>query len=396
MFMVLPPELVDVILEEVDDEASLKMCSLAARSLVIPSQRSLFRSLYLYTNANLAHHASSTCAHARAVFTSSPHLAKYVRTLTLCLARETAENYEPVQAVLQMVTLVSRLAIHGSSDKFRWDSMSPALVSSILLAVQRPAIQGFHLKRIRGVPSSLMFYAASAFRIFTVERLEILEETGSSVILPQRCDLPTRLEEIVIPAAFRTDAICTFLLDLNAQGRLQHLRRVAWRVYGSPSRHWDRLLQEVTLLRTLQHVELWFTLQFPRIELPCFPNVRTLELKCRMDTPSIPSSIQSIIAKLPTTAPHLERLILSLRVSARSHPLVPQIWLHNIEPLLPFDTHLYVQRLPRLRQVYCCLKDSAADLYDGFGPYMQRKFPGPQTAGILLCEMMQGTSSIHR
>ncbi|KAJ7466031.1 hypothetical protein FB451DRAFT_1261631 [Mycena latifolia] len=392
--MVLPQELLDAIVEEVDDRDSLQTCSLVAKSLVIASQRCLFRSLYLYTKSNHARHPSPTCERAYALLSSSPHLAKYVRTLTVCLAQESAEDYVPAQRLIQMLNLLSRFAVHGSSDRFRWDLLSSGLVCSIVDAIQRPSIQCFHLKRIRGVPSSLMFYAASAFRVFSVERVEILQDTGPSALLPQGSVLPTRLEELLIPAAFRSEATCKFLLDVHAQGALQHLRRVAWRIYGNPNPQWDLLLREASRLNTLERVELWFTLQFPEIELPSFPHMRTLELKCRMETPSIPSSIQSIIARLPSTTPRLECLILSLRVSSRSYPA--QEWPTNIDALPPFDNQHYIQKMPALHQVYCCLKESSSELHDGFAPYMKHKFPGPQIAGILLCETIQPTGDMHQ
>ncbi|KAJ7740456.1 hypothetical protein DFH07DRAFT_67876 [Mycena maculata] len=255
--MFLPQELLETILEQVNDGASLKRCALASKSLLVPSQRSLFRSLYLYTTANISHQPSGTCEHACALFTSSPHLANYVRTLTLCMER--VEGHTAFERVLQMLHLINRLGLHGSSDSFRWDDMSPTLVSSILHAVQRPALQCFHLKRIIGVPTSLMFYAATAFRVFSLERVEILDSDAASFLVP---NIPptARLEQLVIPAAFRSDTVCAFLLRLNTEHSLIYLRRLVWRIYRSPSQHWERLLQEATFLRTLAHLELWFTL----------------------------------------------------------------------------------------------------------------------------------------
>ncbi|KAJ7610638.1 hypothetical protein DFH06DRAFT_1245903 [Mycena polygramma] len=386
--MVLPQELVDAIIEEVCDDQTLQNCSLVAKAFVVPSQRSLFRSLYLYTRVNLAHHASSTCGHACTLFDASPHLAAYVRRLTLCLGR--AEDYTAVERILQIANVVTQLAIHGSSDSFRWDYMSPSLISSILHAVQFPTLRILQLKRIIGVPSSLMFYAASAFCVFSVERVEIAQETqvyGLSSIFPQQgSTLPRRLEELVIPAAYRSDAICTFVLDLNTQNSLDHLRRVVWRIYGTPCARWSRLLQEATFLGSLECLELWFTLQFPRLELPPFPTLRTLELKCRMANPYIPATIKYILASLPTTAPNLESLIMSLRISARGPPPFSTVWSQDVSPLAPFDTVHYGQQLPRMRGVYCCLKNTARDLHSTFGTYMRKKFPGPQEMCILTCE----------
>ncbi|KAJ6537794.1 hypothetical protein B0H19DRAFT_1316551 [Mycena capillaripes] len=388
--MALPQELVDAIVEEVGDDHTLKTCSLVAKSFVVPCQRSLFKTLFLYTSVNLAHHASSTCGHACTLFSASPHLATYVRSLTLCLDK--AEHYTSVERVLKMMPLISQLAIHGSTDTFRWDFMTPSLVSSILHAVQLPPLRSLQLKRIVGVPSSLMFYAGSAFRVFSVERVEILQETkpgdAASMLPTQILIPPNRLEELVIPAAFRSEAVCTFVLDLNTQGSLHCLRRVVWRIYGSPCQYWDRLLQEATFLSNLEYIELWFTLQFPRIELPSFRALRTLELKCRMANPSIPGTIKSIVAKLPETAPNLESLIISLRISGRGLLPYPPAWSQDIRPLAPFDTVHYGRQLPRLRQIHCCLKNTTWNLHDSFGPYMQKKFPGPQETCILTCEAL--------
>ncbi|KAJ7079294.1 hypothetical protein B0H15DRAFT_954149 [Mycena belliarum] len=383
---ILPQELLDAILDRVNDEDALKQCSLAAKSLLIPSQRVLFRSLYLYTSDNTTwQHPSSTCEHAQALFVTSPHLAKYIRTLTLCLVRNPTEDFAQAEYVLAKAVLVSRLAIHGSVDNFRWDSMSPAFISALLEAVQRPTVQCFHLKRIIGVPSSLMFYAASTFRVFSVERIEILQADEDSVLLRQ--PPPNRLEELLLPAAFRSEAACTFLLDLNARGALQHLRRVAWRIYGHANPHWESWLHQARLLPSLSRVELWFTLQFPRIDLPAFPHMRTLELKCRMDSAALPASIQGIIARLPATAPRLCVLVLSLRVAGRRNGL--HRWSSDVAPLAPFGSADYARQLPALCRVHCCLKDSARELHQGFAPYMACKFPGAQAEGALLCETFE-------
>lgn len=259
--MLLPQELLDAIIDEVTDEASLKICSLASKSLLVRSQRFLFRSLYLYTSVNLAHHASSTCDRACTLFSSSPHLAGYVESLTLCVKR--ADNYASVEHILDILHLIRRLGIHGSSDGFRWDYMSPNLISAILRAVQLPSLQCFSLKRVISIPSPLLFYAASAFRVLSLGQIEILE-TGNPHPIPMslpKLPFPSRLEQLSIPAAFRSDAVCTFLLQVNSQQSLLHLRSLAWQIYGSPSQYWERLLREATFLSTLEHLELWFSIR---------------------------------------------------------------------------------------------------------------------------------------
>ncbi|KAJ6493213.1 hypothetical protein C8R45DRAFT_1073189, partial [Mycena sanguinolenta] len=120
----LPQELVDAILAEVDDPASLKACSLVESRFRVPSQRILLDRITLSGLSKVDHsHLENYGA-----------VATYITTLKLQL-RLPAVDIDSLQWVLRRVENVCRFTLHGRGpvgQGFFWDDL-PSVLSQVLL-----------------------------------------------------------------------------------------------------------------------------------------------------------------------------------------------------------------------------------------------------------------------
>ncbi|KAJ6535561.1 hypothetical protein B0H19DRAFT_1271303 [Mycena capillaripes] len=122
----IPLELIEAIVHEVDDAATLKACSMASSSFCGLSQCRLLRSLKL-----TAPRARSTNGYSKlaALFLESPHVPRYVTKLelTVGISLQDPHKIKPLQEVLANLTNVRRCTIAGESTGLEWDALALAV-----------------------------------------------------------------------------------------------------------------------------------------------------------------------------------------------------------------------------------------------------------------------------
>ncbi|KAJ6468243.1 hypothetical protein C8R45DRAFT_1218765 [Mycena sanguinolenta] len=182
----IPFELIAAIVDELEHERpSLKACSLVATPFCAPSQRHLFRAMWLhrenwqfYTAAQKALHRgtkipSGTIKRVAALFSESPHLAVYIRDLTIDLP-DSADEDIPLAQVLQAVTKLERFVISGLV--VRWDDLSRSLTSAILDVFVRPSLESLHLLNIQDLPASAILGALSSMKVLSIHHPTLKDE----------------------------------------------------------------------------------------------------------------------------------------------------------------------------------------------------------------------------
>ncbi|KAJ7609246.1 hypothetical protein DFH06DRAFT_189733 [Mycena polygramma] len=278
----IPHELIAAIVDELEhDRASLKACSLVASAFCSPSQRHLFRAMWLhrenwqfYTSVQEALHRgttvpSGTIKRGSALLSESPHLAAYVRDLTIDLS-DSANEDVPLAHVLQAAQNLERFVISGLV--VHWGDLSGPLVSTLLDAFARPGLKSVHLLNMRDVPASAMLRVLASARVVSIhystftEEEELAENASPDVVsvlnhLILSTGMPSTYDLILSPRAPQLRNVTKLLLRVDTAARL----------------HAERLLS--SLAGTLVQLELDFgELSFP-FTLTHLPHLRVLTLR---------------------------------------------------------------------------------------------------------------------
>ncbi|KAJ7259250.1 hypothetical protein C8J57DRAFT_1639881 [Mycena rebaudengoi] len=160
----LPQELIDAILAHLRDYASLSVCSLVSNSFVAPSQRGIFRSLWLHAQGS-----HPTFHDATAALAQFPHLKSYIHDLTITLASSDTE--------------FDHSALEGA---VYWDRLSYGLRSAIQTVVSLPSLQELHLATyFVGVPSHFILRAASSVSFLSIRRITLDEGEEIEFSVPE-------------------------------------------------------------------------------------------------------------------------------------------------------------------------------------------------------------------
>ncbi|KAJ7766178.1 hypothetical protein B0H16DRAFT_1523282 [Mycena metata] len=219
----LPQELVDIILEDFVGHKDLKACALTARAFLPSSQRGLFRRMSLRWESQSQRRRQGSSGRVGPAFRwelrflcENPHLALYVRDLTLDIPKSDADQ-STLEAVLRLLGNLERVAINGYGRM--WDELLGSLASAILTTISLPSLRRVHLRRLTNVPHSVIFHAATSVRVLSLNR-----------IVPQRHgDIPhdvppnTNLEHLILPWSLTTGTLlqlCEFLLTAQDLRRL--------------------------------------------------------------------------------------------------------------------------------------------------------------------------------
>ncbi|KAF7293118.1 hypothetical protein MKEN_01469300 [Mycena kentingensis (nom. inval.)] len=128
-------ELVDLIVSNITDNASLKSCALAAHRFRAGCQKRLFAKLQLRVASNATQNGDDTSvAFTTALrhFNDHQHLAGYVVDLTVHLLAPDAQEIPAVLLVLGRLNDVTELCIGHFGALIAWDTLPSICTSSIL------------------------------------------------------------------------------------------------------------------------------------------------------------------------------------------------------------------------------------------------------------------------
>ncbi|KAJ7184771.1 hypothetical protein C8R46DRAFT_1208951 [Mycena filopes] len=275
-----PYELIAAIVDELeDDRAALKSCSLVGRLFCSPSQRHLFHSMWLhrenwqfYTLVQQALQRgtttpSGTMKKVSGLLSESPHLAAYVRDLTIDLP-DSADEDIPLARILEAVPNLERFVISGLV--VRWGDLSPPLSSAILDAWDRPALKKLHLVNMRDVPASAVLGVLSSLKVLSLHHSTLGEEEES----PAQDGPPpsvSPLEHLILSTG------TSFHLLLGPQApKLLNIRRLFIPLTAAGDAHGQRLLSSVAA--TLTHLEVNCGDLFFLPRLPELPHLQSLTM----------------------------------------------------------------------------------------------------------------------
>ncbi|KAJ6508321.1 hypothetical protein C8R45DRAFT_967044 [Mycena sanguinolenta] len=195
---VLPQELLDLIIDNIDDIVILRACSLVCSAFRQSIQPRIFRRVTLLPPRSRASTERTMCSLFYRLVTHSPHILLYVRTLVI-MDRNIYFHpgvAEPKEWMLEEPTLpllfrwlsnLESLHIHAS---FRWSELvdgKPALSAAILSTLASPNIKSIFFRGIGDLPMSSVTQSPGLEDLFLNNR--DLTDEPSPVISPPKIRL---------------------------------------------------------------------------------------------------------------------------------------------------------------------------------------------------------------
>ncbi|KAJ6498236.1 hypothetical protein DFH09DRAFT_336553 [Mycena vulgaris] len=249
----LPRELVEAIVDAVEDPECLKLCSLASSQFLAPCQRILCPTISISQNCgvNLSIHQVFE------TITESPHLALYIRELTVFLLH-LEDDHTPLLGIIQAVTNAECLIIRGSPHSGTF--ISSDLIPSILNVLTRPVFRRLHLMHLYHVQPSFMLRALSSTRAVLLRGVGVDVNPADTEYTDEPSGYPpSRLEDLTILARVRRPNDMVNIFDLiTGDKMLRHLQRLQRLVLevnlGANQARCARIFAAVS--ETLQHLDI--------------------------------------------------------------------------------------------------------------------------------------------
>ncbi|KAJ6567957.1 hypothetical protein DFH09DRAFT_1080871 [Mycena vulgaris] len=238
----LPQELVDAVVHEVEDKKSLRACALASSCFLETSQRILFRSL------KLNNHPTATGAWSTRL-SESPHIAAYITNLSLLLSiRYTSPpEVQSLTDLLGKLINIRRCTLAGEPSS-RWAVLAPVATSVVHFIQQQPLVE-LHILWLRGIPLSILAVLVSSAR--TVSFFTSDPDIGTPGIHPG--GVPTSN-----PTSLLLSHGCTTLCDVLARTEfscyMKNVRQLGIRSLGPTAEYSGKLIFAVA--STLETIRL--------------------------------------------------------------------------------------------------------------------------------------------
>ncbi|KAJ7512158.1 hypothetical protein B0H11DRAFT_2268302 [Mycena galericulata] len=319
---IVPQELIDAILHEVDDADCLKRCSLAASAFRGTSQRRLFPSLTV-DNRQLGTNRLRSYNAACALVNESPHLAEYIIALTLRLSSDdTAPAILPsVQRLLNKLKNVRRCTIQGVTGySSGWARLAPPLFDFIR-ARNLTELHVLYLDQIP--PPALALFVSSAP---IVSFYDVTVEPNISLDVPPVAS-QSKLKQLVI-AGQKTGSIYSVLGRPEFASYMVNIRRLSLSLI-LPPRPFSALVSAVA--RNVEHVR--FDLELDYSSLPSsqlFPLLRCVEIPIESDLAGERRWTAGMTHILTAQLPALQEIIITYHVASL---LAPFIRPETLEPV---------------------------------------------------------------
>ncbi|KAJ7157692.1 hypothetical protein C8R43DRAFT_1105933 [Mycena crocata] len=407
MSISLAPELLDIIVEQVESRDTLKSCSLTGSVLRASSQRCLFSRVGLVTKDSQIpayrdlrggiHPSCTTFQNFFFVLGDSPHLGNYVKDLTLDftsgrdysvqIARPPTPqpDYYSVIGVLRATRTIKRLEI----SNIYWSKMPSDLASLIRQLCSRPPFQSLALKNMGDVPLSVVAHAVSFCRVFFLICSRIRDDRGSTSErqTTRRPAVPqtSTIEELELSLLEPLQNHESYFVTTGMHQRLNCLRKLRL-CFIAPSviPLLRRCMFESSFNACLEDLHLHLLdVLFPHaFDLPVLPALQVLHFQFRLVEESLPDTLEPVLAALSTCTPALESLTVSLYWKASSANEPSGQWPMESAPYVLLLEELE-RSLPRLQRVHCV--DARSYRQETFRNYIKQKFfAAAEKAGFIL------------
>ncbi|KAJ7493965.1 hypothetical protein FB451DRAFT_1215771 [Mycena latifolia] len=216
--MMIPQELIDAIVFEVQHTESLKACALVSSSFCGPSQRILLCSLTLDNRNPRAVSYSAACTR----LTESPHLAAYI---TRCYIKLDAPESRPplsnLRELLGKLTNVRRFSLRGDPGPQGWDDLAPILIDFF----ERQRLLEVHLRFVQRLPPPVLASVVSSVQAVSFWSVQM--DRAHNGPLPPFQHAVSSMEQLRISGPSRT--VCDVLSRPECAVYMANLKKLVLR-----------------------------------------------------------------------------------------------------------------------------------------------------------------------
>ncbi|KAJ7475616.1 hypothetical protein B0H11DRAFT_2281813 [Mycena galericulata] len=314
---IVPQELIEAILHEIDDADCLKCCSLAASAFRVTSQRRLFRS-FVVDNRLVGTNRSRSYNAAYALVTESPHFAKCVIALTIQLSSaDTSPAILPsIQRLLSRLKNVRRCTIQGVTGySSGWACLSP-VASPVFDFIRARNLTELHVLYLDRIPPPALALFVSSAPI--VSFYEVTVEPDVFPGVPPAAS-QSKLEQLMI-AGQNTGSVYSVLGRPEFTSYTMNIRRLSLRLMLLP-RPFSALVSAVS--PNIEHIR--FDLELDSSNLPAslmFPLLRCVEIPIESNVAGERRLTAGMTHILTAQLPALQDIIITYHVASLRTPFI--------------------------------------------------------------------------
>jgi hypothetical protein len=150
----LPLEIIDLIMRELaaeEDVLSLNRCRLVCLDFAAICQQYLFHTISLSDSTTLSRQF-------KAVLDQNPRLAKHVRSVSYSNKLNCRSTVPVLHRLHSVHTFMLKFKDYGDDSQQNWDTMLPALRTSLCNFIQSNSIVDFSVRGIENVPLDIFFH----------------------------------------------------------------------------------------------------------------------------------------------------------------------------------------------------------------------------------------------
>ncbi|KAJ7478381.1 hypothetical protein FB451DRAFT_1365923 [Mycena latifolia] len=378
--IVLVQDLIDTIIDEVGptswtapkDLATLKACSLVARSFQERSQHHIFRSLRLMP-PGVALLSQGLC--------ESPHLASYIRALHLIDgAFYNDSDRAPLASLFPLLSKLTHLAISSPFIDWEWNTIPVDFRAILVGLLSLPSLRSFALAQCWGVPSSIIRHALVSFKEVSLKDVGVYADDNVFPHDQIKADSLGPLDHLAVHYTQQSEmstAVHALILEEKVVHRMEGLRLLeVW--IGQKDKSLGALgMVALKASDSLRHLVIRFGYGADHpIPLPHLPHLRFLTFRSKFQTLWVPSCVLAAITNLPTCMPDIEVVNILIDRAINWKDEVPDSCFYP-------EVDAAMNNLPRLREV----NFSFGFIYhppSDFEATMQQRLPLASEAGLLV------------
>ncbi|KAJ7060934.1 hypothetical protein C8F01DRAFT_1083875 [Mycena amicta] len=297
----LPQEILEAILDHVHDRDTLRSCALVASCFLTRSQQRLFRSMdSMRISRDRPHRPPKQQRQTiSSIFIVAPHLALYVRDLTVELSVHEDES-AALDVILSAVQNLHGFAVNGQYTD--WSNIAGGTARRIVECLKLPSLQQVRWQLLICVPLSVM----ETLLAVPIVSLDIVHMLRQDAIEPNERTVVPKLRDL----SFMRDGgtISRFLLNPRNREYLRALKRMEIRLEAYDEQcvvleACATTLETSSGLVRFQyfssHPMIFRTAASPLIRIASLPSVRSIELTIFfVGNPQLPNTLLTIAESL--------------------------------------------------------------------------------------------------
>ncbi|KAJ7721115.1 hypothetical protein B0H16DRAFT_1603218 [Mycena metata] len=313
-----PQEIIDHIVDNIEDMASLKACSLVCWAFVPASRTHIFRevSVDMLRDAPRKLHS---------MLLRSPQIIRYIKDLTIYRTSgpDWGQPNSPLSAVISMLTYVTRFSIFGCWGD--WKDIPVPLASALQRIISSGRLERLHFLTCSNVPVAVVQNALCT-PILSLFQINLDPRDDPTVLQVAQDPSATSCEYLNLSAS---SDIANILKHLRTPGStyLSRVRRIVLNPLMTASKSPQIMAGLLSAVETtLERLDVQVhQFHFKPIDTSRLRRLRTIQLHVIMEElyTLVPDFLPRAITRLRSTNPLIEHIVLVMHLPAPSYVLLP-------------------------------------------------------------------------